>query len=125
MQDTPAPRHDQGAASFFSPGGSNVTAIYILYLAGILVAFTPLIGLVMAYVNRGQAEAWVESHYTYQIRTFWIGLLYTLICILLAFLAIGFLMMVLVAVWAIVRCVRGLQWSTSGRPVPDPQTWLF
>ena len=42
----------------------------------------------MAYINRGQAAGtWAESHYTYQIRTFWIGLLYSCISILLMFVA--------------------------------------
>ena len=58
--------------------------IYILYLVSITLGVTILIGLVIAYMNRGQATGtWAESHYTYQIRTFWIGLLYSLISVVL------------------------------------------
>lgn len=49
-------------------------AVYILYLVGFLAGITALVGLVLAYVNRSDASAWLQSHYTFQIRTFWIGL---------------------------------------------------
>jgi uncharacterized membrane protein len=112
-------------ARYLVPGGDNAKLIYILYLASALVGVTALVGLVMAYLNRGQARGtWAESHYTYQIRTFWIGLLYALISALLMLVGIGFLLIIAVAIWAIVRCIRGLQWAAAGNPVPDPQTWI-
>lgn len=49
--------------------------VYVLYLVGILFGLTTLIGVVMAYVNRGDAPEWLKTHYQYQIRTFWIGAL--------------------------------------------------
>ena len=111
--------------NFLSPGPDNVKLIYILYLASVVVGITMLIGLVIAYLNRGAAAGtWVESHYTYQIRTFWIGLLYGLICVVLMIIGIGFLLIVAVLVWGVVRCIRGLQWSSSGQPVPNPNSWL-
>jgi uncharacterized membrane protein len=112
-------------ARYLSPGGDNVKLVYILYLASVVVGITVLVGLVMAYLNRGEAHGtWAESHYTYQIRTFWIGLLYFLVSMLLMVLGIGFLLIVAVVIWAIVRCVRGLQWAASGDPVPNPQSWI-
>jgi uncharacterized membrane protein len=112
-------------ARYLAPGGDNAKLVYSLYLASVLVGVTGLIGLVMAYMNRGAARGtWAESHYTYQIRTFWIGLLYALISALLMLVGIGFLLIIAVAIWAIVRCIRGLQWAAAGNPVPDPQTWI-
>lgn len=112
-------------ARYLAPGGDNAKLIYILYLVSALVGVTALVGLVMAYLNRGQASGtWAESHYTYQIRTFWIGLLYALISALLMLVGIGFLLIIAVAIWAIVRCIRGLQWAAAGNAVPDPQTWI-
>jgi len=37
--------------------------IYILYLVGLFMPITALIGLVIAYVNRGDGEDWLQSHY--------------------------------------------------------------
>src|SRR4051794_34155120 len=55
--------------------GDTAKLIYILYLASLIVGVTAIVGLIMAYVNRGGAPEWVETHYRLQIRTFWIGLL--------------------------------------------------
>ena len=67
-----------------------------------------LVGLVIAYINRGGVRgSWAESHYTYQIRTFWIGVLYSFISCVLMIVGIGFLLIIVVAIWGIVRCVRG------------------
>ncbi|BBI60261.1 hypothetical protein HSBAA_15670 [Vreelandella sulfidaeris] len=54
--------------------------IYALYLAGIVTAnITLLIGVVIAYVYRKDAALWLQPHYRYLIRTFWIGTLYACI----------------------------------------------
>lgn len=112
-------------AGMFASGAGNVKLIYILYLVSVVVGITILIGLVMAYINRSQAAGtWIETHYTYQIRTFWIGLLYSLISVVLMIVGIGFLLIVAVLIWGVVRCVRGLQWAAAGQPVPNPKSWL-
>ena len=66
-----------------------VFAVYILYLVGILVSLTHFIAVILAYVCRGAAKDWLKSHYAFQIRTFWIGLLAVAIAFLLPFLAAG------------------------------------
>ena len=100
-------------------------AIYILYLVSIVVGLTGLIGVVLAYVYQGDDEDWLQSHFRYQIRTFWIGLLYSVIGLLTAPVLIGYLLLLFVLVWLVVRCARGLQWLDRGEPVPDPATWLW
>ena len=99
--------------------------VYILYLASLLTGITALIGLVVAYALRGQAPEWEQSHYQFLIRTFWIGLLYSVIGILLTVILIGFLILLFVAIWLIVRCIQGLQLAARREPVPNPRTWLF
>ena len=119
-------RSEDAISRYFAPGGDNVKLVYVLYLASVIVGLTALIGLVIAYMNRGQvAGNWTESHYTYQIRTFWIGLLYSLISVVLMIVGVGFLLMIVVAIWAIVRCARGIQWAGAEKPVPDPLTWTI
>lgn len=99
--------------------------VYILYLLSLLTGITALIGLVVAYALRGQAPEWEQSHYQFLIRTFWIGLLYSVIGMLLTVVLIGFLVLLFVAVWMIVRCIKGLQLAARQEPIPDPQTWWF
>jgi uncharacterized membrane protein len=125
MSDSGLNKPDDGVSRYLAPGGDNVKLVYGLYLVSVLVGITMLIGLVMAYLNRGQAAGtWAESHYTYQIRTFWIGLLYSLISVLLMLVLIGFVLIFLVLVWVFARCIRGLQWAGNGQPVPNPKTWM-
>lgn len=110
-------------AGLLEPGADNAQLIYILYLVGFITGITVLIGLVLAYLNRGKAGGFVESHYTWLIRTFWIGLLYSLVGAVLSLALIGFLVLLATAVWAIVRLVKGLQALGRREAMPDPQSW--
>ncbi len=110
---------------WFGPTFLNAQAIYFLYITSFFVGITGIVGVVAAYMNRGKADAVLQSHYTYQIRTFWIGLLYSLICGVLMIVAIGFVLFLVVAVWAIVRCVKGLQATSRKEAISDPETWLW
>ena len=118
-------RLPQGDPGIMDPGKSNLQAIYVLYLLGFIFAITTVIGVVMAYVNRGKAAPWLDSHYTWAIRTFWIALLYALISALFSLLVIGVLGFIATAVWMIVRCVIGLQKIGRGEPIANPQSWLI
>lgn len=105
--------------------GSTATIIYILYLASLIVGITMLIGVVMAYLYRGRGPAWVEAHYQFQIRTFWIGLLYGIVCSLLTVVTFGFagILFLGLALWWIVRCVKGMMWIGERRGPNDPASW--
>jgi uncharacterized membrane protein len=104
----------------------TVKLVYVLYLVGLVTgSLTTLIGLVIAYINRGEAPQWLADHFTFQIRTFWIGLLYGVVSALLMAVGIGFLLLFAVVVWLIVRCVKGFQWAQRNQPPTDVETWLF
>jgi len=107
--------------------GSPDTAriIYILYLVGFATGITLLIGVIMAYVNKDDAPDWLRSHYDFQIRTFWIGLLYCVLGGILSIVFIGFLVLLFWAVWLIVRVVKGFKYLEQRQPVPDVKTWMF
>jgi uncharacterized membrane protein len=114
-----------GSKGLLEPGKANVQLIYVLYLFGFIVGITPLIGVVIAYLNRGKAGGWVESHYDWLIRTFWIGLLFSLVSLVLTFVFIGILLFVATAVWMIARCIVGLQKSGNEEPIANPKSWIL
>ncbi|NVK43475.1 MAG: hypothetical protein HWE39_19700 [Oceanospirillaceae bacterium] len=105
--------------------GGTARIIYILYLVSLVVGITALIGVVMAYVYRSEAPAWLREHYRWQIRTFWIGILYTFFASLLTGIGVGFLLLLATLVWFIVRCVKGLQRLARQEAPADVATWLF
>ena len=96
--------------------------IYILFLAP-LGGLTHVIGLVMAYVARDNAPPWLQSHYTYLIRTFWMGLLYFIVAAVLCVVIIGIPLLALAFLWFIVRCAVGLMRLFRNEPIPHPETW--
>jgi|RifCSP16_2_1023846.scaffolds.fasta_scaffold401951_1 uncharacterized membrane protein len=108
-----------------SDSGGTAKIIYILYLVGLVVGVTTIVGVIMAYVNQGQAPDWLKTHYRFQIRTFWIGVLYGFVSLLLSFVLIGFLTGLFTLVWLIVRCVKGLQGLEKQQPCSNPATWLW
>jgi len=50
--------------------------VYVLYLIALGTAFTTLIGFVVAYMVRPQADENTRTHFTFQMRTVLIGLAY-------------------------------------------------
>ncbi|MGH6939646.1 DUF4870 family protein [Hypericibacter sp.] len=105
--------------------GSTANLVYILYLVTLVTGITGLIGVIIAYMNKSQAPEWVQTHYRLQIRTFWIGLLFSVIGALTTWILIGFLILLLVLIWWIVRCVKGMQYVGKQQPYPNPATWMF
>ncbi len=99
--------------------------VYILYLVGLVVGVTGIVGVVMAYLNRAEAPDWLKTHYQYQIRTFWIGLLYMFVGALLAIVLIGYLVLLFWMVWLIIRSVKGMQLLERKEAVPNPTGWMF
>lgn len=121
----PEPSTPRKTDSWLEPGSTNVMVIYILYLAGLVIGISGLVGIVLAYVNRGKAGGYIETHYTWLIRTFWIGLLYAVISMVLMMVMIGFVLMLAVAVWFIVRCIIGLQALGRNEPIKNPESWII
>mgnify|MGYP007078752835 CR=1 FL=1 len=125
MTDPTTPHAPRQSDRWLEPGPTNVQVIYVLYLAGFVIGITAIIGIVIAYLNRGKAGGWIETHYTWAIRTFWIALLAGFVSLLLMIVGIGFLLALATAIWVIVRCVVGLQAVGRREPIKDPQSWLI
>lgn len=118
---SPSGGEDRG---LLAPGASNAQLVYILYLLSFAFGITYIIAAVMAYMSRGGGPDWVDTHYTYAIHTFWLGLLYSVIAGVLTFVFIGFVLIPVVVVWFIIRCVKGILRIQRREPIDDPRTWL-
>src|ERR1051326_8001395 len=71
--------HPAGPVTPQTPVVSNygfVLTVYILYLVGFLTGITVLVGLIIAYLQRDRTDRVSQSHFQFQITTFWVGLLY-------------------------------------------------
>ena len=112
------------AARPISDPRQTALIFYILMLVPIVIPITHIVGLVMAYVSRDTAPEWLKSHYTFQIRTFWIGLLYWTVSIVLCVVLIGAFGILATIIWGIVRCALGLNRLLAREPYPNPESWI-
>lgn len=96
-------------------GNSIPMIVYILFLVGFPVPLAAVAGLILAYVNRSPSDDPVlASHYRYQIRTFWWGLLWTILGVILAAFLVGYLILLVWAVWTLYRVIKGLSaWNKN------------
>jgi uncharacterized membrane protein len=87
--------------------------VYGLLALGLLVAYTTaVIGVIVNYVKLDDVRGtWLESHFRWQIRTFWFGLIWLIIGWVLFMTIIGIPLGLIVwaaaAIWVIYRIVKG------------------
>jgi uncharacterized membrane protein len=101
------------------------TIVGLLYVASYLTGITAIIGLVLAYVWRGEpGEGWEDSHYTYLANTFWIGLVGLIVGTILLIVLIGFLVWIATGILCLVRIVMSLVNAQKRQAMPNPGTFL-
>lgn len=100
--------------------------VYVLYLFGFFTGgVSAVVGLIIAVMQVDRAGPVSRSHFQFQIRTFWIGLLYIVVGVLTLHIAIGALILLWWIVWTAIRCVKGLLALNAGEPIAEPKSWLF
>jgi uncharacterized membrane protein len=89
-----------------------------------LTGWPSILAVILNYAKRSEVRGtWLESHFRWQIRTFWFGLLWVALCALfiIATLGIGLLIawlpLSLVGVWFIYRIARGWLRLMERRPM--------
>jgi uncharacterized membrane protein len=89
-----------------------------------LTGWPSIIAVILNYVKRSEVRGtWLESHFRWQIRTFWFGVLWVALCLLfvVATLGIGILIAWLplgvVGLWFIYRAGRGWLALVDRRPM--------
>ena len=100
-------------------GLKNVTTVvYALQALSFIWGLPAIVGLIINYVKRDDARGTIyESHFDWQIRSFWWGLVWAVVGMLLAILLVGFVVMFVAWVWMIYRVVKGWLKLTEGKPV--------
>ncbi|MFT3955085.1 MAG: hypothetical protein QM722_12055 [Piscinibacter sp.] len=96
-------------------------------LGSFLFGWPSIVAVILNYVKRSEARGtWLESHFDWQIRTFWYALLWALIVAavsaVLAVVLVGIATWVLglfaLGVWAIYRVARGWLRLKDRQPMP-------
>jgi uncharacterized membrane protein len=96
-------------------------------LGSFLFGWPSIIAVIINYVKRGEVRGtWLESHFRWQIRTFWFALAWAvlvgLVSLPLTVVLVGFgtwvVGLFLLGVWAIYRIARGWLRLNGHRPMP-------
>ncbi|MGE0464022.1 MAG: DUF4870 family protein [Vicinamibacterales bacterium] len=96
-------------------------------LGSFLFGWPSIIAVIVNYVKRGDARGtWLESHFTWQIRTFWFAMLWAcvigIVGLVLAIVVVGIAIWIVglfvLGIWAIYRIIRGWLALKDRRPVP-------
>ena len=92
--------------------------VYILYALSYFTGITAIVGIIINNVKKDDvAGTWLESHFRWQIRTFWFGLLWVVIGIVTAAIVIGFAVLIANFCWIIYRIVKGWLNLNDGKPM--------
>jgi uncharacterized membrane protein len=87
-----------------------------------LIGWPSIIAVILNYVKRSEVRGtWLESHFRWQIRTFWYGLLWVSLCIIFVVMTLGIGLLVvwlpiaIVSLWFVYRIGRGWLALREGR----------
>jgi uncharacterized membrane protein len=82
--------------------------VYLLQVSSFLLGFTLIVAVIINYVQRREvAGTWLESHFRWQIRTFWYTLLWLGIGLATLIVVIGFFVLMASALWLLYRAIKG------------------
>ena len=102
------------------------TIVGLLFAASYVTGVSGIIGVVLAYAWKSESHLpWEETHYTYLIRTFWIVVVASVLGMITLLIGVGFLVLLAVGVWGLVRTIMSLINAQKREPMKDPETLLF
>ncbi|MBW8882762.1 MAG: hypothetical protein JF615_15480 [Asticcacaulis sp.] len=130
-------------ATFLADGRGMAMLIYaLLFFMMMSFGATGILALILTtFADSDTTPEWIRSHYRFQARTFWIGIVPTLLVMVLyltvvpalmasfgnnegAKIAVTFLTVMPVLGWVAARCAMGFNHLFHSRPYPNPKAWL-
>lgn len=93
-------------------------------IGSFLIGWPSIVAVILNYVKRSEVRGtWLESHFSWQIRTFWFGALWVALCVAFIVMTLGigiivaWIPLVGVSLWFIYRIVRGWLALNDGEPM--------
>ena len=91
---------------------------YGLYALGLVTGIFAIAGLIVAYIKRDDAAGtYLASHYGWLIRTFWWGMLWTVIGLVLTLVVVGIAVLAAAWIWWVYRIIKGWLRLTEKREI--------
>ena len=90
---------------------SDLTLTHLVYFLQALAFFsgiTAIVGVIINYVKLDDVRGrWLESHFRWQIQTFWYALLLVIVGVLLLFIVVGWFFLAFAFFWVLYRIIKG------------------
>lgn len=95
------------------------TIVYALQAASLFTGtLTLFAGIIINYVRKEDVQgSWVESHFQWQINTFWYYLLWMLVGGATVIFLIGWAILLAASLWLIYRIIKGWVYLSEKRPM--------
>jgi uncharacterized membrane protein len=122
------------------PSSGMVTLTHVLYamhgfsalmgllgpmfiVTAFLTGWPSIIAVIINYVKRSDVRGtYLESHFSWQIRTFWYAVLWVILALILVITILGiplaWILAMIVGIWVLYRIIRGWMTLLEGRPMP-------
>lgn len=110
---------------FLHKGRENLILCYVLFLLGLIWPFFQIIGFGFAITYRNDADTLLSSHYTWLYRTSIVAWLAYFILTVGMFGILGSIVVIITAIWYVVRVAYGLRYLLDKQPHSNPLTfWI-
>lgn len=94
------------------------TVIYALYALSLFAGVTAIVAIVLNYLKLDEVRgSWLESHFRWQIRTFWWSLLWLMLGTLTVVILVGWIVLGVAFVWFVYRIAHGWLKLNDGLPI--------
>ena len=92
------------------------TIVYALQAIAFFIGISFIAAVILNYVKKEDVQGtWLASHFRWQIRTFWFGLLWGIIGVISFFLVVGYFILIANAIWVIYRIIKGWLRLSEGK----------
>ena len=95
---------------------TNALIAYGLMIAGVFTGILWFVGAIWAMVKKSEASGTIFfDHYENIIKTFWIGLVVSIVAIPLCFIFVGYFVFLGLWIWSLYKIIKGLARLTSNK----------
>jgi uncharacterized membrane protein len=98
----------------------------VLVLTAFLTGWPSIIAVVLNYAKRAEVRGtWLDSHFGWQIRTFWFALAWLLAggvaFVTFVGIPVALAVWIVTGLWVLYRIARGWMTLSAGKPMPLPE----
>jgi len=92
--------------------------VYALQAVSVILGLTLFVAIIINYLKKDDVKGtFVESHFRWQIRTFWFGALWMLVGLVMLIFYVGWLILLANGIWFIYRIIKGWLALNENKPM--------